>query len=165
VAGQGETNVSAYPISYRPAYVEQRSRLTTFFRLLMAIPLMIVGIVWAIAGFFTVIAAWFALVITGRYPEGLYRFNSGVMRYAARVGGYVYLQADASTPFDTGEHPEYPIQLVIPAPQEKYSRVKVFFRAILAIPVYIVSTIFSYAMYAVGFATWIVAAMFGIALS
>lgn len=153
--------MATYPVSYRPEYIEKRNRLTTFFRFLLAIPLMIVGVLYGIAAIFTVIAAWFALLFTARYPEGLWRFNSGVFRFWARVTGYLYLQADPYPPFDTGEHPEYPIRVVFDPPQASYSRVKVFFRIILAIPVYIVLQVFGYLVMAVAFVMWLVAVLLG----
>jgi hypothetical protein len=131
--------MSPYPIGYEVDYVEERSRLTTFFRLIMAIPLFLVGIVWAIGGIFCTIAAWFALLFTARYPEGLYNFNLGVTRYFTRIQGYTRYLTDVYPPFDTGEHPEYPIRLPAPGPLETYSRLKVFFRYILAIPVILIN--------------------------
>jgi hypothetical protein len=148
-------------VSYRPEYAEQRSRLTTFFRLFMAIPVFIVMMFWAFCGFFAGIAAWFAILFTGRYPEGLYRFNTGVFRMATRSNAYFYLQTDSYPPFDTGEHPEYPVRIAIAPAQERYSRVKVFFRFFLGIPVLFVAYIFGQAAQAVAFATWLVVVILG----
>jgi hypothetical protein len=148
--------MSAYPIGYEVDYVEERSRLTTFFRLIMAIPLLLVGIVWAIGGFFCTIAAWFALLVTTRYPQGLYDFNLGVVRYFTRLQGYTRYLTDVYPPFDTGEHPEYPIRLPAPGPQETYSRVKVFFRYILAIPVILINYALSILASIAAFLSWFV---------
>jgi hypothetical protein len=134
--------MSPYPIGYEADFIEERSRLTTFFRLVMAIPLFLVGMVYGIGLCFSVIGAWFALVFTGRYPEGLYKFNAGCIRYFTRVQAYTRYVTDAYPPFDLDEHPEYPVRIGIAAPQESYDRVKVFFRLFLAIPV----AIFNYAL-------------------
>ena len=131
--------MSAYPIGYEADFVAERSRLTTFFRYFLAIPLWIVGMLWAIGGVFAVIVAWFALLFTGRYPEGLYAYNLGVNRFFTRLGGYMRLLTDVYPPFDTGEHPEYPIRLPASGPQESYSRLKVLFRYFLAIPVILIN--------------------------
>jgi hypothetical protein len=131
--------MSPYPIGYEADFAEERSRLTTFFRLILAIPLYIVGMLYGIAAFFTVIGAWFAIVFTGRYPEGLFNFNVGVLRFYARMTAYTSLLTDAYPPFDTGEHPEYPVRVPVATAKESYSRVKAAFRIILGIPVMIIN--------------------------
>jgi hypothetical protein len=128
-----------YPVEYEADFVEQRSRLTTFFRYLLAIPLLIIGAFFGIALYVCVVIAWFALVFTGRYPEGLYSFNARVVRWLARVQGYLALAVDPYPPFDLDEHPEYPIRVSIAPPKESYSRVKVFFRMIIGIPVMLIN--------------------------
>lgn len=131
--------MSPYPIGYEADYAEERSRLTTFFRYLLAIPLLLVGIVYGIGAFVSIVIAWFAVLFTGRYPEGLYGFVAGTTRYFTRVNGYTRLLTDAYPPFDLDEHPEYPIRVPIAPAKESYSRLKVFFRYILAIPVMLIS--------------------------
>ena len=67
-----------YPVEFRPTTADRRSRLTTFFRLILAIPLVIWLYVYGILAAIVVVIAWFAIVITGRYPQGLYDFESGL---------------------------------------------------------------------------------------
>ena len=138
-------SASSYPVRYEADYAERRSRLTTFFRLLLAIPHLIVITVYGFLAFFAIVVAWFALLFTARWPRGLYDFLAGVLRYSARLYGYLHLATDAYPPFDLGEHYEYPIRLRIEPPRESYSRIKVFFRWLLAIPVAIIA----YALYLV----------------
>ena len=38
-----------------------------------------------------VILAWFAILLTGRYPRGLFDFVVGVFRWGLRVGAYAFL--------------------------------------------------------------------------
>jgi len=59
----------AYPVHFSVDYQERASRLTTFFRLLLVIPHVIVLALWAILAWVLSIVAWFAIVITGRYPR------------------------------------------------------------------------------------------------
>jgi hypothetical protein len=148
--------MSPYPVGYEVDWVEQRSRLTTFFRLIMVIPLVIVGAVYGFIAFFSVIAAWFALLFTGRYPEGLYNFNAGVVRYLARMTAYQYLLTDTYPPFDTNEHPEYPVRLPMTGPKESYSRAKVFFRILLGIPVVLINYALNLLAEICSFLAWIV---------
>ncbi len=122
-----------YPVSFAADYVERRSRLTTFFRIILAIPHIIVLYVYGIVAYIGVIIAWFAIVITGRYPEGLYNFVAGFVRYATQVIAYVTLLTDVYPPFGPGGV-DYPIRMTFAGPLPQYSRLKTFFRFILAIP-------------------------------
>lgn len=88
-----------YPITVEFSFPERLSRLTTFFRVFMAIPqafaLYFVQIVAAIVIFF----AWWAILFTGTYPKGLFDFASGSLRWSTRLNGYMYLLTDKYPPF------------------------------------------------------------------
>jgi hypothetical protein len=67
---------------------------------LLAIPHYIVLFFLAIAAFVVIIIAWFAILFTGRYPQGLFDFVVGVMRWGNRVQGYAFiLITDRYPPF------------------------------------------------------------------
>jgi hypothetical protein len=110
----------------------ERSRLTVFFRLLLAIPHIIWLILWGIAVFFVAILSWFIVLFTTRLPESLHGFQAAYVRYGTHVYGYVLLAANPFPGF-AGAEGSYPIDLEIdpPAPQ---SRWKTAFRIILALP-------------------------------
>ena len=57
---------------------------------LLAIPHYIVLFVLYIGAFFVVIAAWFAILFTGRYPRGLFDYLVGVGRWHNRVVAYAF---------------------------------------------------------------------------
>jgi hypothetical protein len=127
-----------YPVTFKADYVEKRSRLTTFFRLILAIPHVIFLYFYGLAAGVVVIIAWFALLFTGRYPQGMYDFVAGSLRYSTRVYGYLWLLTDEYPPFSGSAGTPYPVDLNIGAPKSEYSRLKVLFRIILAIPVLII---------------------------
>jgi uncharacterized protein DUF4389 len=127
-----------HPVTFAADYVERRSRVTTFFRLVLVIPHAIVAFAWSIAAAVVVILAWFALVFTGRWPQGMYAFLAGYTRYVTAVYGYMYLMTDVYPPF-SGATDAYPVHLAIAPPREHYSRMKALFRIVLAIPVLIIS--------------------------
>jgi hypothetical protein len=124
-------------VSFQADYAERRSRLTTFFRLILVIPHAIVLYLWGIAAGIAVVIAWFALVLTSRYPRGLFAFVASFLRYSTAVYGYLFLLTDDYPAFG-GDTSAYPIRLTIGPPQTRYSRAKAFFRIVLAIPVMIV---------------------------
>ena len=131
--------MSSPAVTFKSDYVEPRSRLTTFFRLFMVIPHAIVWYVWAIAAFFVVVAAWFAVVFTGRYPQGLYDFVAGFARYQTRWLGYAHLLTDEYPPFSGSPDRAYPVDLHIGPPSPIYSRWKAGLRLFLAIPVALIA--------------------------
>ena len=76
-----------------------RDRLSVGFRLILAIPqfiaLFFVLCVWWV----TTVVAWFLILITGKYPLGLYDFGVGALRWLIRVEAYVLLLTDEYPPF------------------------------------------------------------------
>ncbi len=128
-----------YPVTFKADYVEKRSRLTTFFRLLLAIPHLIAVLFYVFAAEIVTFIAWFALLFTGRYPQGMYDFVAGALRYGTRVCGYAFLLTDEYPPFSGDPATPYPVDLNIGPPKAEYSRLKVLFRIILMIPVYIIA--------------------------
>jgi hypothetical protein len=66
----------------------------------LAIPHFITLAVLGIAAVFVVAIAWFAILLTGRYPKGLFDFVVGVGRWARRVQAYAFLLVtDGYPPF------------------------------------------------------------------
>jgi hypothetical protein len=125
-----------YPVTYEADYPGGgRNRLTTFFRGIVSIPWVIVAALYGFVASFAIFFAWFALVFTGRYPEGLYNFVAGYLRMIIRVNGFYYLATDEYPPFNGEENPSYPIRVGIPPPKAEYSRLKAGFRLIVGIPV------------------------------
>ncbi len=146
----------SYPIQYQVDYVEERNRLTTFFRLLIAIPWLIVAGLYGIGAFLAAIVAWFTIVFTGKYPPGLYEFIASAIRLMTRVNGFTWLMTDTMPPFDAAEHDEYPVRVVIPPALPEYDRVKALIRIIFLIPVYIIASVLGFVQEVAGFFAWLV---------
>ena len=150
-----------YPVTYAADYAEKRSRLTTFFRYFMVIPQYIVGIFWAVALFFTAIAAWVMVSITGKYPPGLYDFNGKALRFLTRLNSYFYLTTDTYPPFGGDDDPAYPVRIGYAPPAAEYSRLKAFFRLIVGIPVLIMLYLYAILLGLVGLVSWVVIVVTG----
>ena len=151
----------SYPVTFEVDYVERRNRLTAFFRLLLVIPVAIWLYILAIVGYVVIVIAWFAIVITGRYPRGLYDFVAGVTRMLARVTAYAALLTDAYPPFGLGPDPSYPVRMEFAGPLEHYSRLKTFFRPLLAIPILILRYVINLLLEVGAFAAWVVIVITG----
>ncbi|WP_456696638.1 DUF4389 domain-containing protein [Aeromicrobium sp. P5_D10] len=85
------------------AETEGRSRVSIFFRIILAIPHMIVLYVVSIIAFFVYIIGWFAVLFTGSWPTGLRNFIVGLMRWSTRLSAYLFLLTDDYPPFGFSE--------------------------------------------------------------
>jgi hypothetical protein len=93
--GDGE-----YPASLQLKIPEgPRNRLSIAFRIILLIPQFIavwaIGVAWAV----TTLIAWVSIILTGDFPEPLYRFGVGALRWSTRVEAYVLLLHDQYPPF------------------------------------------------------------------
>lgn len=145
-----------YPVQYEADFDPAPNRWTTFFRPLLAIPWLIVALFWGLLFAFTHLFAWIAIIVTGRYPEWLYDFNSGVVRYGIRLNGWFFLQTDEWPPFGLSDDPAYPVRVNIAPRAERQSRLKALFRLLLVLPVAIVASIGNrFVLYGLGVIAWL----------
>jgi len=151
----------SYPVTFEADYAEERSRLTAFFRLILAIPLAIVLYVYALIAWVAIVIAWFAIVITAHYPKGLYDFVAGFLRFQTRVTAYVALLCDPYPSFGGSEDPGYPVRMQFDGPLDHYSRLKTLFRIILAIPILILRYVINLLLEIGAFAAWVVIVITG----
>lgn len=144
-----------YPVTYTtPNPGEGRNRLTVFFRIILAIPWLIVAAIYGFIASFAIVFAWFAMIFTGRYPEGLYNFVGGYIRMIGRVNAFLNYTTDEFPSFGLGEDPGYPVQIGIPEPKQEYSRIKALFRLIIGIPVILLSYVQAIIAAVIAFIGW-----------
>jgi hypothetical protein len=121
-----------HPVAFDVAYPERLSRGLIFVKWLLAIPQFIVVYLLFFVAELLAVIAWFAILITGRYPKSFFEFGSGVLRWQANVMAYVFLLRDEYPPF-SWEPGDYPLLLAIP-PAERQSRLRLFIRLIAIFP-------------------------------
>ena len=109
----------------------RRSRLTVFFRLLLAIPHFVWITLWTIAVFIVAFIAWVLALVRGQLPDGLHSFFAAYVRYGTQLVAYLALAANPYPGF-TGE-PGYPVDVELPGPQPQ-ARWKIALRLLLAVP-------------------------------
>ena len=90
-------------VSLEIEYPDAEGELDRFLPLikwLLAIPHLIILAVLGIVTMILTIIAWFAILIVGQYPRGLFTFVEGVFRWGTRVGAYAFLlTTDRYPPF------------------------------------------------------------------
>ena len=160
-ADEGGTGVHPEPAPPFPVAVHvdpqiaDRNRLTVGFRFILAIPHLILvggplaatfswswssegdwrlgtggGLLGAVVFVVTVIA-WFAILFTGQYPQGLWNLAAFYLRWRVRAVAYSALFRDDYPPFGDGP---YPAGLELTPPGAPRDRPTVAFRLFLAIP-------------------------------
>jgi hypothetical protein len=91
---------SSYPAALHIELAEfPRDKVSVALRIIYAIPHFIVLFFLGIGWFITSVIAWFAILFTGEYPQGLYNFGMGVFRWQTRVEAYMLLLVDQYPPF------------------------------------------------------------------
>src|ERR1700751_2990122 len=112
-AHEEEAMNQSYPVQVRARLDEPLSRWLWLVKWLHALPPLTVLFFCWIAFAAVTIIAFFAILVTGRYPRGLFGFNLGVLRWSWLVGYYTYsaLGTDRYPPFSLDEEPEYPATL------------------------------------------------------
>ncbi len=125
-----------YPVQLKGELSKPPSNALWLVKWLLVIPHIIILCFLGIAFAFLTIIAFFAILFAGRYPQGMFNFNVGVMRWAWRVSFYAYgaLGTDNYPPFSL-KSAEYPADLQIAYP-EKLKNGMVLVKWFLAIPHY-----------------------------
>jgi hypothetical protein len=137
----------------------RRSRLTVFFRLLLALPHLIWLSLWGIAALLAAIVNWVATLATGISPQPLHRFLAAYLRYQLHVAAYLYLIGNPFPGF-TGAVGSYPIELRV-ADRARQNRWTVLFRLVLAVPAFLLASAFSSLVFTVAILGWFAALFTG----
>ena len=139
-----------YPFRLTITHQEKYSRFMPLIKWLLAIPHYIVLLILGIGAFFVLIFSWFAVLITGRYPRGLWNYMVGVIRWSNRVNSYIYLMVDPYPPFSLDDDPDYPTRVEAEYP-ERVERWRPLVAWLLAIPYLILAGILVYLAYILSF--------------
>jgi hypothetical protein len=136
-----------YPVNFDVArQVSDRNRLTTGFRIILAIPHVLLvggvglgfgfgwwstgGVIGTAAGAMAVIA-WFGILFASTHPRGLWDFGAFYLRWRARSMPYLMLLRDEYPPF--GDE-DYPMTFEVSWPAGPRNRWSVGLRIFYAIP-------------------------------
>jgi hypothetical protein len=133
------TDPQAHPVRLVLTDDLGRTRLTVFFRLLLAIPHFFWILIFTIGAVLVGFVNWFATLFMGRSPKGMHDFLAGYVRYATQFFSYLYLAADPYPPFYVGaQQSAYPVDVEIDPPARQ-NRWVTGFRLPLALPALLLS--------------------------
>ena len=140
------------PTQFDVEYPDSLSRLLIFVKWLLAIPhLIVLYALGAVQAVITLIA-FFAILFTTRYPEGLFKIAVGVMRWQANVYAYILLLRDDYPPI-SWEAGEYPVTLEIEYPDTLHRWLPLI-KWLVIIPNMIVLVIVAIVAYFLIFIAW-----------
>jgi hypothetical protein len=160
-----------YPVTYAVDYPDrQLNRLTTFFRLLVIIPIAIVlslvegsytngygqgrAVTIAGAGGLIVLPALLMILFRQKYPRWWFDWNLELMRFSARVGIFLALMDDRYP--STDEHQAVHLDFPYPDARNGLNRWLPLIKWLLAIPHYVVLFFLYIAALFVVIAAWFV---------
>jgi len=126
-------------LAYDVTYEEPRNRLTVAFRIILAIPHLIVSQVWGYLAEVLAVVQWFIAVFTGKRNEGIWNLQQSWLLYASRVTGYTDLLYDEYPAFGT-DPGNVPVQTSISF-EEEANRLTVGLRFLWIIPALIVAAV------------------------
>jgi Domain of unknown function (DUF4389) len=154
-----QASAAAHPIRLVNNDDLQRNRLTVFFRLILALPHIVLLALWLAVLYLGGWIFWLIALFTGRLPAGVHDFVARFTRYSTRVYAYVCLLSDPFPPF-SGAPGTYPIDLEIDRPQMQ-NRLGIFFRLVLAIPAFILAYVLRMVINVLAFVGWFYALFAG----
>jgi len=164
-----------YPVTVAiEPLVVGRNRLTTAFRLILAIPHLILvggigftvaagsgsrgtayggdtGLLGAVAWFLAIVS-WFTIVFAGHHIIGIRQFTLYYMRWRVRALAYLMLLEDQYPPFGDAA---YPASLTIEDPAGQRNRLTVLVRIFLGIPHLIVLVFLIIAWWLTAVVAWL----------
>jgi hypothetical protein len=136
-------SAAGYPVQADITRQEEYSRFMPLIKWLLAIPHYIALFFLGIAALVVILISFFAVIITGRYPRGMFDFVVGVHRWGWRVASYVFLMVDPYPPFSLDDDPGYPARFSIDYP-EGVNRWRPLVHWLLIIPYAFIAAILLY---------------------
>jgi len=114
---------------------EEQSRALAILRFVFVIPQAIAVAVLTVIWTLTTLAGYVTVLVAGRYPESLWRFNVGALRWVARVWAYVYFMTDRYPPFSMADDPTQPVRIEVERPEDgRVERWRGLFASVVALP-------------------------------
>lgn len=139
-ADRSEAGAVDYPLTGDTVHQETYVRFLPLVKWLLLVPHYIALIVLSLVAILGWIVAFFAVIITGRYPRAIFDYMVGVLRWSWRVNAYFLLMTDRYPPFTLKDVPDHPARFDIEYP-ESVARWRPLVQWLLVLPYAIVASI------------------------
>ena len=118
----GAMGTSSYPVNFEADFPSNPGRLYAVpilgyvIRYLLLIPHLIALEILFLIVYVLQLVTWIPVLFGGNYPEGLYNFVAGTMRWGANTGAYFYGLTDKYPPFGFAEQDDFPVRVSFERP-------------------------------------------------
>ncbi len=140
------------PVHFDVSYPDHLSRLLIFVKWLLAIPHLVILYALMLVASVIQFIAFFAILFTGKFPEGMFKFVVGAQRWQYNVSAYVLLLRDEYPPFSV-DPGQYAVVYDVDYP-DRLNRWLIFIKWLLILPNALVYLLFAIAWYFVGIIAW-----------
>src|SRR3990172_9579994 len=140
----------AYPVRLETDYPERLSRLSTLFRLILAIPVLVLLALLYLPLPWLVFIHWVTVLVRGRPVGWLFGTLAAALRLYLRVSAYLYLLTDRYPPLEGA----WPVRFEIERPERLSRRQLVFWKTALSIPHVLVLQVLNYVLGVLLFISW-----------
>jgi hypothetical protein len=135
-----------YPVITEFDRQDEYRRFLPIVKGLLLIPHWFILLFVYIGVWFAIVASWFMVLFTGKYPQGIHRFVTGTFRWTTRVMAYGLLMTDRYPPFSFDHDDDYPARFDI-AYTEQIARWRPLVHWLLVIPYALVAGVLLFVAY------------------
>jgi Domain of unknown function (DUF4389) len=144
---------SPYPVRFSCAYQARHSRPEAAFRLVFAVPHLLVWTVFAAASLAVAPLCWLSVLAAGRVPAQLHRFQAAALAYTTRLAAYLCLVTDRWPPFPWQPPAGQPAQVEVDPPL-RFSRLVALVVAPRAVPAVITALMWGVVAWMLAVGAW-----------
>ena len=84
----------SHPVDLEVEGPDRQRRVITFFRLILAIPALVIAYVFLFVLFFVAFIGWFIALVVGRMPKGMRDLSAYCLQYEAQTWAYLMILTD-----------------------------------------------------------------------
>ncbi len=142
-----------YPVAYRTEYTPSQFRPAAAFRLILAVPHLLL---WALELPVSLVLAalgWVAALAVGRLPVPIRRFQAAVLAHVTRTCAYLTLQTGRFPPFPWQAGERHPVHVDV-ARAQPLPRLRTLVVVPLAIPAVVTAVMFGVVSFTLAIGAW-----------